>query len=176
MKGPEGLISIYALSNPSEIEGIFRFSLLISFVHLWGCLNIVMFSNFNSVLHDSERWGVNSFGSISDDLVNLSLLIHCSSRIYCSLVLHSLLFFGSNRTATRNCLDRFLISCKIGSWYDNMVQKAYFCFILDYVPIMLFLGQLIMGPHPFKAFNVWCQDRDDHNLLALTWEDNNLLS
>lgn len=88
--GPLGFICIYAPNKPLERQSFFHN--LISFVHNWECSDFIVFSNFNSILYDEERWGVNGFGEASEELWDFvdTLLLHDFPLLGSSFT-----FFGS---------------------------------------------------------------------------------
>lgn len=67
-QGPEGLICVYAPTAGTERKDFFEY--LTIFVMKWECQNFTIFGDFNAILYSDEKWGVNVFGSVLEELIS----------------------------------------------------------------------------------------------------------
>lgn len=90
---------------------------IISFVLNWKSRDFIIFGDFNSVIHGEEQWGVNGFGSTSEELLNLVN----------ALELHDLplqgspfTYFNSGQVAAYSRIDGFLVLDRDGLWFSSL--------------------------------------------------------
>lgn len=102
--GHEGLICIYAPNNLAY--KVFFFDNIISFVQNWDCRDFVIFGDFNCALHGEEYWGVNSFRSVSKELINLVEALHLHDL---PLRGSQFTFFGSGQVTAQSRIDKSFI-------------------------------------------------------------------
>lgn len=65
--GTKGLICVYAPNERTKRVAIF--DNMRSFINQWDCQTFMVCGVFNATLNSDERWGVNGFGSSSEEFV-----------------------------------------------------------------------------------------------------------
>lgn len=83
------------------------FNSLISFIVSCDCRDFIIFGDFNSVLNGDERWGINGFGSTSEELCNFVDALDFHDL---SLLGSPFTFFGYGQSVTHSRIDKFLLS------------------------------------------------------------------
>lgn len=121
-EGPKWIIFVYTPINVAN-NRIDYFNSIVSFVQDWEHSDYIIFTNFNSVIQGSERWGINGYDTTSIELNDLVDNLQLQDL---TLLATSYSYFGSGKIIAMSRLDRFFICNGSGGWYQCVMSRITF--------------------------------------------------